>query len=135
MKKRLTESIEDDEPPGQVEPTDIKGSPIEALSELFNEIEREAVAHRERLQTILDEHAFTRLASGQELREFRRLFKAVTERIGVRPVLPDGTPASLQVHQDTSGQAWPSLQSRHGKSAGGVPANTIPELTVRPISR
>ena len=110
-----------------------KAEPIESLAALFAEIEESVHQRRADFQDLLDRYSNTRLACGAELCEFRVLFKRISERLGVRPTLSDGRPASLQTRVKDSGNVYAALVARGRFEACGSPANSIPALTLSPL--
>ena len=86
------------------------------------------MGYREELQGILDRFAGYQMGTCDDLHEFRRVFKAVSDRLGVRPLLPDGSRASLQLCGQKPGRTWASLMYKQRMYSCGAGANTIPKI-------
>ena len=101
------------------------------LSRLFNQIERDTAAHREAFSRILSDLAGAQLESVEELREFKRTFHAICDRLGVRPRLPDGRGATLQIAGIADGKGYAYLVHKQKMHSCACGFNTIPPLEIR----
>ncbi|XHC26535.1 MAG: hypothetical protein ACFHWZ_16915 [Phycisphaerales bacterium] len=107
-------------------PQDVCGE----LARLFNDIEREAIKHREELIRILDASAGVTFDHVDELKDFKRSLRTICDRLGVQPRTPDGSPASLQINGVERGKGYVFLLHKQKMTTCGAGANTIPQLRV-----
>lgn len=102
---------------------------ISALEDLEAEIKGHNTVFVRKLQELLDAAEGLELTDVDQLQTFRVSLKRICERLGVSPLLPDGSRGSLQVVGTRSDRrGWTAIVGRHGRVASGASANTIPTL-------
>jgi hypothetical protein len=103
---------------------------LTAMHELVAQIDKCHATFLSQFEQMLDAAAGVKLENADELVEFRDAFSAITKRLGVRPLQSDGTPGSLQVDKNRPGKAWAKISATKKNRTCGVPANTIPSITL-----
>ena len=102
--------------------------PVQALNELLSRIETDNEQYLAELRYLLKRAEGTEFESGDQLRDFKRVFTRICDRLGVGPLLPSGRRGTLQVAGRSKDKGYPHLHSAKEHASCGVPANTVPRI-------
>jgi len=109
-------------------PEEALGSPVDELQELMLCMSTDLEAHQAEFERIIQNAAGKQLASVDELRAFKRVFKSICQQLGLKPLLPNRERGSLQIKGESNGRAWTGFCGPTSDIGTGAPANTIPDI-------